>query len=65
MRPVAPATWDQWHSQAGADALEIEVHDDPANAWSDGPQALTCDEFDTTMERIRAISSAISSPRGE
>ena len=50
---------------AGADALEIEVHDDPANAWSDGPQALTCDEFDKTMERIRAIRSAISSPRGE
>lgn len=50
---------------AGADALEIEVHDDPANAWSDGPQALTCDEFDTTMEQIRAIRSAISSPRGE
>ena len=50
---------------AGADALEIEVHDDPANAWSDGPQALTCDEFDTTMERIRAIRSAISNPRGE
>lgn len=50
---------------AGADALEIEVHDDPANAWSDGPQALTCDEFDETMERIRAIRSVISDPPGE
>ncbi len=47
------------------DTAEIEVHDDPANAWSDGPQALTCDEFDTTMEQIRAIRSAISSPSGE
>ncbi len=45
---------------AGADALEIEVHDDPANAWSDGAQALTPDQFDRTMERIRAIRSVIA-----
>lgn len=45
---------------AGADALEIEVHDDPAHAWSDGAQALTPDQFDRTMERIRAIRAVVS-----
>lgn len=45
---------------AGADALEIEVHDNPAEAWSDGAQALTPDQFDCTMERIRAIRSVVA-----
>ena len=45
---------------AGADALEIEVHDTPAEAWSDGAQALTPDQFDRTMERIRAIRSVVA-----
>lgn len=44
---------------AGADGLEIEVHDDPSRAWSDGAQALTPDMFDQTMERIRQIRSVI------
>ena len=45
---------------AGADGLEIEVHDDPSHAWSDGAQALTPDQFDETMERIRAIRSVVA-----
>ena len=45
---------------AGADALEIEVHDDPSHAWSDGAQALTPDMFDQTMERIRAIRAVVA-----
>lgn len=45
---------------AGADALEIEVHDNPAEAWSDGAQALTPDQFDRTMECIRAIRSVVA-----
>ena len=45
---------------AGTDALEIEVHDNPAEAWSDGAQALTPDQFDRTMERIRAIRSVVA-----
>lgn len=45
---------------AGADALEIEVHDDPSHAWSDGAQALTPDMFDRTMERINAIHAVIT-----
>ena len=38
---------------AGADALEIEVHDDPSHAWSDGAQALTPDMFDDPHEAHR------------
>ena len=49
---------------AGADALEIEVHDDPSRAWSDGAQALTPDQFDRTMERIRAIRSVVAPQEG-
>ena len=49
---------------AGADGLEIEVHDDPEHAWSDGAQALTPDQFDRTMERIRAIRSVVA-PSGD
>ena len=45
---------------AGADALEIEVHDNPAEAWSDGAQALTPDQFDRTMERISALRSVVA-----
>ncbi|MFR7670402.1 MAG: hypothetical protein ACLU0O_06645 [Collinsella sp.] len=36
----------------GANGLEIEVHDEPSRAWSDGAQALTLDQFDDTMRRI-------------
>lgn len=45
---------------AGADGLEIEVHDMPARAWSDGAQALTPDQFDHLMDRIRAIRTVIA-----
>lgn len=39
--------------------LEIEVHDEPSRAWSDGAQALTPDQFDDTMRRIRAIRDVV------
>lgn len=41
---------------AGADGLMIETHDDPANAWSDGEQCLTPDEFDKLMDQIRVLA---------
>lgn len=43
----------------GANGLEIEVHDEPSRAWSDGAQALTPDQFDDTMRRIRAIREVV------
>ena len=45
---------------AGADGLEIEVHDDPTHAWSDGAQALTPDQFCDLMRRIALIREAIA-----
>lgn len=37
----------------GADGLMIEVHNDPANALSDGPQSLTFPQFDTLCEEMK------------
>jgi 3-deoxy-7-phosphoheptulonate synthase len=34
---------------AGADGVIVEVHPDPANAWSDGDQSLNFDGFDEMM----------------
>lgn len=45
---------------AGADCLEIEVHDDPAHAWSDGAQALTPAQFKEAMARIVKIREALT-----
>ncbi|WP_297182537.1 3-deoxy-7-phosphoheptulonate synthase [uncultured Enorma sp.] len=44
---------------AGAHGLEIEVHDAPDTACSDGAQALTPDMFDDCMRRIALIREAI------
>ncbi len=44
---------------AGADALILEVHPDPANAASDGPQSLTLQQFDELMPELRAIAEVL------
>lgn len=44
---------------AGADAVMIEVHDEPERARSDGEQALRPDVFDDLVRRIRAVAEAI------
>ncbi len=44
---------------AGADGLEIEVHNNPAKAKSDGPQALTPDKFVDFMARARRVAAAV------
>ena len=56
-RYVRPAAYAA--TAAGADGLEIEVHDNPSQAWSDGAQALTPAQFDDAMSRIRVIREAI------
>ncbi|TDJ48388.1 MAG: 3-deoxy-7-phosphoheptulonate synthase [Nitrospina sp.] len=38
---------------AGADGLMIEVHPDPINAYSDGPQSLKPEKFAALVENIR------------
>jgi 3-deoxy-7-phosphoheptulonate synthase len=44
---------------AGADALIIEVHDDPERAVSDGAQSLTPETFTETMAQCRRVAEAI------
>lgn len=44
---------------AGADALFFEVHPDPDNALSDGPNMVKLDEFDGILERIIKVYDAV------
>jgi 3-deoxy-7-phosphoheptulonate synthase len=44
---------------AGADALLIEVHPCPSEAWCDADQALSIEEFGTLMTKLRAIAAAV------
>lgn len=46
----------------GADALEIEVHNDPKNAWSDGAQQLTPPKFAEVMKKIKALAEFMGKP---
>jgi len=42
----------------GADALLVEVHPNPAEAWSDGAQQLTIDAFKTLMRELKPFAEA-------
>ncbi len=44
---------------AGADALIIEVHDDPEHAMSDGAQTITPAAFATLMAKCRRVAEAV------
>ena len=50
VRPLALAA-----VAAGADGLMIEVHNDPAHALCDGPQALRPEEFAKVVKEANAI----------
>jgi 3-deoxy-7-phosphoheptulonate synthase len=39
---------------AGSDGILIEVHPNPEEAWSDGPQSLTFGEFEEMMAGVRS-----------
>lgn len=47
VRPLAKAS-----VAVGADGLMAEVHPRPEEAWSDGPQSLRLEEFDSLMKEI-------------
>lgn len=49
----------------GCDALEIEVHNDPKNAWSDGAQSLTPAQFAEAMKKIKAQAQFSGRPLDE
>jgi 3-deoxy-7-phosphoheptulonate synthase len=44
---------------AGADALIVEMHPDPARALSDGPQSLSPEELSDLMARLRTVANAV------
>jgi 3-deoxy-7-phosphoheptulonate synthase len=44
---------------AGADGVAIEVHHRPAEALSDGPQALTPELFENLMAKARPVAAAV------
>ena len=44
---------------AGADSIMVEVHPDPAKAWSDGAQSLTLERFGTMMQELRPVAEAV------
>ncbi len=44
----------------GAHGLLVEVHHDPDNAYSDGAQSLTLDQFSSMMKEISELEKAIS-----
>ena len=41
---------------AGADGIMVEVHPDPARAWSDGPQSLSFKRFADLMAELKALA---------
>jgi 3-deoxy-7-phosphoheptulonate synthase len=43
----------------GADGVMVEVHDDPAHAMSDGPQAILPDQFATLVADLRALAGLV------
>ena len=47
---------------AGVDGLIIEVHPNPDQALSDGPQSLTPANFQKLMEQVRTLAEAIGRP---
>ncbi|MGI6604668.1 MAG: 3-deoxy-7-phosphoheptulonate synthase [bacterium] len=53
---------------AGADGLIIEVHPNPAEALSDGPQSLTPTRFATLLQKLAPLTAAmgrsVSHPSG-
>ncbi|MGX7243329.1 3-deoxy-7-phosphoheptulonate synthase [Enterococcus quebecensis] len=44
---------------AGADGLIVEIHPDPINAWSDGPQSLNEKTYLRMMEEVHIIEKAM------
>ncbi|OJG86527.1 phospho-2-dehydro-3-deoxyheptonate aldolase [Enterococcus silesiacus] len=44
---------------SGADGLIVEIHPDPVNAWSDGPQSLNEKTYMRMMEEVHIIEKAM------
>ncbi|HEX3604527.1 MAG TPA: 3-deoxy-7-phosphoheptulonate synthase [Candidatus Dormibacteraeota bacterium] len=46
----------------GADGIMVEVHPNPDEALSDGPQSLTFEQFGALMEEMRRVADALRRP---
>ncbi|MHC5373688.1 3-deoxy-7-phosphoheptulonate synthase [Enterococcus sp. LJL120] len=44
---------------AGADGMIVEIHPDPANAWSDGPQSLNEKTYLQMMKEVQIMEKAM------
>lgn len=44
---------------AGADGIMLEIHPNPAEARSDGPQSLLLDQFERLVDELRALARAV------
>ena len=55
VKPMALAA-----AAAGADGIMIEVHNDPKNAWCDGAQSLTPEQFADVAARVRRLVEALA-----
>ena len=44
---------------AGADSLMIEVHPNPTQALSDGPQSLRPEQYELLMQEIAVIGQVV------
>jgi 3-deoxy-7-phosphoheptulonate synthase len=43
----------------GADGILVEIHEDPAVAWSDGAQSLYPEQFEQLMAALRPVVAAV------
>jgi len=57
---VSPMCWAA--AAAGADGIMVEVHPDPAQALSDGEQALTLEDFRLMVPKLARILDAVDGP---
>ncbi len=48
---------------AGADGMIVEIHPDPANAWSDGPQSLNEKNYLLMMREVEILVKAMAEIR--
>ena len=44
---------------AGCDAIMVEVHPNPEEAKSDGPQSLLPNQFEALMKQMRLVAHAV------
>jgi len=54
VKPMALAA-----AASGCDGLMVEVHNDPKNAWCDGAQSLTPEQFADVASRVRQVLEVI------